>query len=185
MNTTENIVCSKWSSFLATGIAMIGLGLLALSSTYYSTLATVGILGIIIAAAGVAQIINAFYNPEWKGFLGTLLLGILATVAGVLMITNPTTSAASLTLLLGSYFIASGLFRIAISLYTPVEYWGWLLINGILSIAVGGMILAQWPEASLWVIGAFIAVDLLVSGTSYLILSFDLHSRCSERTDRR
>ncbi len=185
MNNVENILCSKWSSFLAVGIALIALGALALGSVFWTTYATVSFFGIIISAAGIAQIINSFYNPEWKGFLGSLFLGILALVAGVLMIANPATSAASLTLLLGAYFIASGFFRISLSLFTPVEYWAWLFINGILSIALGGLILAQWPEASLWVIGAFIAADLLFSGWSYVMLSLDIRGRCSEKTESR
>ena len=179
MDYVENQLCSKWSSFLALGIALIALGTIALGSAFWTTLATVWLLGIVLGAGGIAQVVHSFYTPEWKGFLAQLFLGILATVVGWLMITNPILGAASLTLLLASLFIASGLFRIATSLFGSVEHWGWLLLNGIITLALGILILAQWPQASLWVIGLFIAVDLIFAGWANVILSFSLRKRCS------
>ncbi len=43
----------------------------------------------------------------------------------------------------------------------------WLgLIGGVISIILGFMIIMGWPASSLWVIGLFIAVDLIFYGAT-------------------
>ena len=179
MNVADNSLCSKWSSFLTVGIVLILLGTLALGSALFTTLASVVLFGIVLAAAGIAQVVHAFWTPEWKGFFVQLFLGILSAVVGWLMVSNPISGALSLTLVLAALFIASGLFRIATSLLTSVEHWGWLLLNGIITLALGILVLIQWPVGSLWIIGLFIAIDLLFAGWSNVIFGFSLRKQCA------
>ena len=143
------LLCRKWGSFLALGAILVVLGTLALGSAFWTTFASVVLLGAILVGAGIAQIVHAFWAPEWKGFFAELLLGILSMVVGGLMIANPVLGAVTLTLLLATLFIASGLFRIATALFGHIEHWGWLLINGIITLALGILILVQWPAGSL------------------------------------
>ena len=44
--------------------------------------------------------------------------------------------------------------------------WYWPLLSGLASILLGGMIVAQWPASGLWVIGLFLAIELIVNGRS-------------------
>ena len=176
MNNQVNPACDKWSSFLTIGIILILLGTIALGSAFITTLATVFLFGLLIAAGGIAQVVHAFWTPEWKGFFVQLLIGILSAVVGWLMVTNPLTGAVSLTLLLATLFIAIGLFRISTSLFTSVEHWGWLLFAGIVSLALGILILSQWPAASLWVLGLFVAIELIFSGWAYVMFAFGLRN---------
>ncbi len=183
-NFTGNPLCDKWGSFLTIGIVLIMLGTIALSSAFITTIASVFIFGLLLAAGGIAQVIHAFWAPEWKGFFVELLVGILSGVTGWLMIMYPVTGAASLTLMLASLFVAVGLFRISTALFTSVEHWGWLLFAGIVTLALGILILAQWPAASLWVIGTFIAVELIFSGWSYVMFGFGLRKYCPTNAPR-
>ena len=143
------LLCRKWGSFLALGAILVVLGTLALGSAFWTTFASVLLFGAVLAGAGIAQVVHAFWAPEWRGFFGQLLVGILGIVVGGLMIMNPLLGALSLTLLLATLFIASGLFRIATSFFGKVEHWGWLLFNGIVTLALGLFVLAQWPAGSL------------------------------------
>ena len=119
------------------GIFLIVLGTIALFSPFISTLSSVILFGILLTASGISHLVHAFWSPEWKGFFGQIILGILAAVIGWLLVMNPMLGAKSLTLLLAAFFIASGLFRIVSSLIYQGEYWGWLLANGILSVILG------------------------------------------------
>ena len=49
--------------------------------------------------------------------------------------------------------------------------WYWPLLSGIVSILLGGMIVVQWPASGLWVIGLFVAIELIVNGWSYVFLA--------------
>lgn len=178
-NMTEHPLCSKWGSFLIIGVLLTLLGTIALFSSFVTTMASVFLFGLLLAAGGIAQIIHAFWTPEWRGFIGQMLLGILSAVVGWMLVMNPITGALSLTLLLATLFIASGLFRIVTSLFSHMEHWGWVLFNGIITLALGILILAQWPAISLWVIGLFIAIELIFSGWAYIMFAFGLKKRCN------
>jgi uncharacterized membrane protein HdeD (DUF308 family) len=52
-----------------------------------------------------------------------------------------------------------------------MKNWGWPLIGGIAAIVLGLMILAQWPVSGLWVIGLFVAIEMIFSGWSYIFIS--------------
>jgi hypothetical protein len=54
---------------------------------------------------------------------------------------------------------------------TLKKNWGWLLPLGIVSIVLGGIIVAQWPVSGLWVIGLFVAVELIFHGWSYVFVA--------------
>lgn len=159
-------VCRHWGWFFAMGVALLILGTLAIGSSVITTFATVIFLGGLLAVSGVIQAVQAFWARKWKGFFLYLLMGILSVVVGALMIFRPTESALSLTMLLATFFIVSGLFKISYSLLINVEHWGWLLFNGIITLLLGILILAQWPVSALWVIGLFVGIDMVLSGWS-------------------
>jgi uncharacterized membrane protein HdeD (DUF308 family) len=153
---------SAW--YYTFGIVLILLGLVALSSTVGVTLASVLVFGALIFLGGLIEFIHAFWSRRLGDFFLALLAGILGMVIGGLMFVNPGLSALSLTLILGIYFIADGIFRTVIALvYRPVHY-GWLIFNGLITLLLGIMVIAQWPYSGLWVIGLFIGIDLIVSG---------------------
>ncbi len=179
MNSMDTRLCSRWSSFLLMGSFLIILGTLALSSVFMTTFASVMFFGVILAAGGLAYVFHAFWASEWKGFFGQLFLGILSAVIGWLMITNPAAAAMALTLLLAGFFLISGLFKTATALMVRVENWGWMLANGLITLALGILILAQWPSTALWVLGLFIAIDLLFSGWSNIMLAVTLRKACT------
>lgn len=59
--------------------------------------------------------------------------------------------------------------------------WGWPLISGLVSVLLGGMILAQWPQSGLWIIGLFIAIELLLNGWSYLFIALAARTAAKQR----
>jgi uncharacterized membrane protein HdeD (DUF308 family) len=48
--------------------------------------------------------------------------------------------------------------------------WGFVLLNGIVTLALGVMVYAHWPTASVWILGFFFGVSLLVHGLALLML---------------
>jgi hypothetical protein len=72
---------------------------------------------------------------------------------GFLMVTRPLAAAAGLTLMLAALFMVCGVFRIVAALSHRFHGWGWVLLNGVVSLVLGVLIWQEWPEASFWVIG--------------------------------
>lgn len=161
----------RWGWFLGLGLLFILLGFLAIGSSVYVTVASMIFLGSLLLIGGVVQTVYTFSIREWSGFFLSLLSGILYSVVGFLMVTHPTSSAISLTLLLAAFYIVGGIFRIIAAASTRFEHWGWILLSGLIKLALGIIIWLGWPDTGLWVIGLFIGIDLIFYGWFWVILS--------------
>jgi len=160
-----------WKWYLALGVALIVLGTLALGASVMTTAVTVIFLGWLLILGGAMQSIHAVSRREWSGFFLDLLVGILYTVAGAFLILYPMDAAVELTLLMAFLFLFSGVFRIALGIFVPFQHRLWLIINGAITAILGVMIIKQWPQSGLWVIGMFIAIDMIVNGWTLVMLS--------------
>ena len=163
----------NWGWLLAFGIVSILLGLAGLYMTFGLTMATVVFFGALILAGGVLQLVQAVGCKGWKGVLAHVLIALLYISAGILIMFDPVLASSLLTLILAGILMAVGLVRImmAFQVRGAVEGWYWALLAGLVSILLGGMIVAQWPASGLWVIGLFVAIELIVNGWSYVFLA--------------
>jgi len=73
----------------------------------------------------------------------------------------------SLTLIIAMFLLFEGLFRISVR----YPNWGWLLLDGVVSLMLGLMIWRQWPLSGLWVIGLFVGIQRILNGWSLVMLS--------------
>lgn len=159
--------------FFAIGIALVLLGIAALSSSVFTTFASIIFFGWLLLIGGLIQGIHALWTRNWSSFFLNLILGILNFVGGAIMIAKPEVGALSLTLLLAAFFSAGGLIRIVTALAMRPHQWGWLLLNGIVTLLLGILIGLEWPLSSLWVIGMFVGIDLVLSGWSFIALALE------------
>jgi uncharacterized membrane protein HdeD (DUF308 family) len=163
----------NWGWLLAWGICSICLGTLGLYMTFALTLASVLLFGVLILAAGVIQLVQAFACQGWKSVVWHVLIALLYIAAGVDILADPVRASGVLTLILAGILIAIGVLRIvmAIQLKSAVGGWLWSVLSGLVSILLGGLILAHWPASGIWVIGLFVAIELIFNGWSYLFVA--------------
>jgi uncharacterized membrane protein HdeD (DUF308 family) len=100
----------------------------------------------------------------------------LHLVVGAMLISRPVAAGEALALLIGSFFLVGGLFRIVAAMALRVHHWGWLLLNGAVTALLGLLVLGDWPGSSLWVIGTLIGVDLMVHGWVWVMLALGLRN---------
>jgi uncharacterized membrane protein HdeD (DUF308 family) len=170
----------NWRWVLASGIAFVVLGFVALAFSVLTTLASVFVLGWILAFAGIFEAVHAFKIPRWSGFLFDLLAAILYVVVGALMIVRPGAGALSLTLLIGAFFLVGGAFRVVTAGIVRPPNWGWLVVSGLVTLLLGLLIVSEWPASGLWVIGMFLGIDLVFSGTWLTMLALGLRHLARE-----
>jgi len=48
---------------------------------------------------------------------------------------------------------------------------GWLLFDGVLTVAIAAMIASAWPASSAWAVGVLVGVTMISSGFARLMLS--------------
>lgn len=157
---------------IAVAVIMILLGGVAIAMPYLTGITFSIFFGWLILITGLFHFIDAFTAGGIGGFLWRLLVSVAYLVGGVYLILNPGLALGGLTFAIAFVFVVEGILRIIASL----SFWklpgsGWVLVDGLISIALGVMIGYSWPESSGWVLGTIIGVNLLVSGFTRLMVS--------------
>jgi uncharacterized membrane protein HdeD (DUF308 family) len=164
---------SGW--IVALGVVYVLAGLIALGSVVFATVVTVFVVGVMMLISGVAEVFNAFQIKSWGKFLLWLLLGALYIVAGFITFENPLLAAAVLTLFLGITLVASGIMRIILGFSMKGGMpWVAVVISGLITLLLGGVILAHWPVSSLYILGIFLGIDLIIAGLCWIGIGFGL-----------
>ena len=165
-------VADNWGWFLTLGIVLLLAGVAAIAFPLVSTIAAKIALGWIFLLSGLLLVIHAFSIQQWRGFLLGLLLGVLYLVAGGWLAFFPFTGIITLTLLLAALFLAEGIVEVIMAVRVrPHEGWGWLLLSGLVAVAVGLLIASELPSSAAWAIGLLAGVNLLSTGASFLVLA--------------
>lgn len=169
---------AHWGWFVVLGAAQLVLGIVALGHVFAATLVSVLFIGILMIIGGVGQLIQAWRIKQWTGFLIWTLGGVLYVAAGAIAIINPVAGASFLTLLFGATLIGTGALRLWIWFNNRAQPgWQWIAFSGVLTVAVGLLIAANWPGNSVWILGLLLGFDLLFHGWTLLFVGLTLRDR--------
>jgi uncharacterized membrane protein HdeD (DUF308 family) len=162
----------NWGWLLALGILFFILGIIGLGMSVGLTLVSVLFFGWLVIIGGAFQLVEAFKVKGWKGILWHLLLALVYLFAGGIIVYDPVGGAIALTMFIAAALIAAGVLRIILAFQLKGEQgWWWPLVGGLLSVVLGVLIMARWPSAALWIIGMFIAIEMISNGWSYIMIA--------------
>ena len=132
-----------WLDILALGVALIVLGVVALGVPFLVSLTSVLFFGWLLVVCGAMQTAHGFWRRAWSGFFLDLLAGVLYLVVGFMFIDRPLESLESLTLIIAAALMFVGIMRIFVALSSNFQHWVWLLINGVVSLILGVLMVAD------------------------------------------
>jgi uncharacterized membrane protein HdeD (DUF308 family) len=179
-----NSIRKKWGWFLALGIVQIVAGILAVGFAFTATLASAVTVGILLVVAAGAQMAAAIWARDWSGFFLFLLLSILYGVAGFVTLMHPLVAAEGLTLMLAAVFLTGGVYRIVVALVERFASWGWVFLNGVITVLLGIAIFQQWPGSGLWVLGTFVGCDLIANGVTWAVMAVGVRNGVAQLSGR-
>lgn len=161
---------SGWS--IAWGVGLIIFGMLAIAAPGVAAIAVNIFIAWMIVFAGVVHVVLAFYADRARTMIWRGLVGLAYVAFGVYLLTHPLIGVASLTLLLATLFLVEGVLDIMMWWkMRGTEGASWVLIDGIVTLLLGGLIYVQWPSSSLWAIGTLVGVSMIMSGIARVMLS--------------
>ena len=159
----------KW--YLGLGILLTLFGVILLASLPLATLSAILIFGVLMMVGGVIHVVAGIKIFSGGFRILWLLFGILYFVAGYYAFTTPIKTAIVLTDVLAIFLIIAGAVRILNAImFRAIQGWGWTLFSGILTF-VAGFVIFKTPDAPFWVLGLFLAMDILFQGINYLSLA--------------
>lgn len=159
---------------LAMGIVLVLLGTGALIDSVGVSVVSMVVLGWILLFSGAIEGVQTFRHRTGGHFFLHLLNAVFSIVVGVMLLRNPLAGSLVVTLLLASYFIVAGIFRIVAALTIRIPGSGWALVNGLITLILGILVWSEWPASGLWIIGLFIGVNLITTGWAEIMLAFSL-----------
>ncbi|MGY6552138.1 MAG: HdeD family acid-resistance protein [Erythrobacter sp.] len=159
--------------FIALGVLLVLTGTGALLFPMVMTLSINILVGVTLLVGGGFTAVHAFRLKGWEGFALELLLALVYIAGGLLFLFNPLAGVFTLTVLLGAFFAADGAGRIILALkIKPDRSWSLFLISGLLSLALGIVVLIGLPSGtSLAVLGILVGINMILAGMSFLFAS--------------
>ncbi|HEX5087925.1 MAG TPA: DUF308 domain-containing protein [Nocardioides sp.] len=176
-------LADHWGVILAYGLVSIGLGLVLAVWPDETLVVCAVLIAIQILVSGVLRIVVAVGARGLDGGVRALhgLIGGLAIIVGLLFLRDPVQTLLVIGILLGVWWVISGVIDVVGALVSPVhERRVWDLVTGAISILAGGFLLVN-PKLSLGVLVVVICVWLFAIGgiavASALVLRSDRHRR--------
>jgi uncharacterized membrane protein HdeD (DUF308 family) len=162
---------ADWWWLLMYGVLLTVCGVVAIAFPAMTSIAAMVVLGVVLMIAGVVTIIASFWAGKWSGALLQMFLGVLYLVVGLLIRDLPVASAITMTMFVAAFFIVAGGIRALAALVVRFPYWGWALLNGVVTFLLGLIIYRHFPRECLWVLGLLIGLEMLFNGWTWIVLS--------------
>jgi len=169
-------IVNNWGWFLAFGLALVLLGVLAIVRSVAATVVSMLFFGWLLLFAAGIEVVQAVMVGKWAGLFQHWLSAALFGVLGALIIWRPMVTAEILTLLIGAFFLVAGAFQLITPFVISLPEWGWHALNGLITFVLGILILAQWPVSGLWVIGLFLGIELVFYGAAWVAVALRLRA---------
>jgi len=153
------------------GVVLLVAGMFAILSPFVAGVSITVLVGAMLAVSGIGQSFLAFKTGAFGKGLMVFIVGLFMTIAGFYMMNQPVAGLATLTIILMSYLLATGLLEIVVAFQLkPADGWGLQLFNGIVTLLLGIMLWRQFPLSGAWAIGVLFGIKMIFSGWALVII---------------
>ncbi|TCT11957.1 uncharacterized membrane protein HdeD (DUF308 family) [Tepidamorphus gemmatus] len=153
--------------FMIEGVVLVVLGLFAVLWPQIATLTTAVFVGWLFIIGGIVRLVSTVRHRQAPGFWWSVLTGVLAILVGLVLAADPFAGALSLTMVLIAMFVIEGIFQIIAGLEfrkAAASSWVWIIISGVIDLALAVLLLAGWPGTAVWAVGLLVGINLLFAG---------------------
>ncbi|HEY6424089.1 MAG TPA: HdeD family acid-resistance protein [Pseudonocardiaceae bacterium] len=146
------------------GVVSILAGILIVVWPGLTVLAFAVIFGVWLLVAGIFRLVAAFAFSEVPGFQVLLgVLGVLSILVGILCLRHPLQTLAVLALVLGVFWVVSGIIEIVHGISGDVPSRGWAITSGVIGVLAGIAVLV-YPALSLVTLAWVLGIMLIIHG---------------------
>ena len=167
-----------WKLYLAEGILLLVLGLVAIVIPPLATLAVTILFGWLFLISGIIGLVTTFWMRSAPGFWWSLASAALGVLSGGYLLAQPIAGALSLTVVLIAFFIVEGVASVFFALDHRRELsgqWGFMLVSGIVDLVLSVMLIAGLPSTAVWALGLLVGINMVFGGMALVAMA--LHAR--------
>jgi uncharacterized membrane protein HdeD (DUF308 family) len=152
------------------GAVLVLGGLFGLVYTGLATLTSMLLFGWLLLIGGAVGLLHALESRRTGSFWLAVVVAALNIAAGFVVIRHPVESAEAFTMFAALLFLTGGVFRLVGSAVVRGPQFGWTLLQGAFGVLLGLLVLFDWPESSLYVLGTFFSLALLFDGLGLIAM---------------
>ena len=166
---------------IVSGVILLIAGMLAIGSPLVAGLSITIMVGAMLAVSGIGQCFLAFRTGAFGRGLMVLIVGVLMTITGFYLMQQPVSGLATLTIILMSYLLATGVLEIIVSFQLkPEDGWGLLLFNGFVTLVLGILLWRQFPLSGAWAIGVLFGIKMIFTGWAFIFIGRNVKKIAAE-----
>lgn len=151
-----------WGLLLAVGVVAIVFGIIVLANIWGSVRLVAVFAGLFLIFAGIVQLATSG-SVQRRG--GRIFAGLLALIAGLVVILWPETSVKTLAVIVGIAFLVWGIAMALAAIMDHGEGWGVGAAFGAL-LALLGIIVMVWPGPTIAILMVLVGVNAIIFGVS-------------------
>jgi membrane protein HdeD len=148
---------------IVTALLLLVAGAASIVFPFLSAAAVTLVFGAVAVAAGISQLLRFGAASDLGAKIFRLLSALLYVVGGIYVLLFPVDSTFSITLFLGALLVVEGVTELAAAAAAAGPARNLVLLDGIITCLLGGMVLVEWPSDTVWVIGTLFGTALLFS----------------------
>jgi len=181
IDVKKEVVGKFGSSSLIIGILLVVVGTLGIMLPTLMSFAMEGFIASLMLIGGVLWSYHSFKQSPIS-FMNWLK-PIILFISGGLMLFYRISGLEVVGLLLAFYLLmdAFGTFGIAHLRY-PEKGWGWIALNGIVTLFLAMLFLIGWPSISLWLVGLYVSISLLFDGWALIFIGWSMFKASKKMT---
>jgi uncharacterized membrane protein HdeD (DUF308 family) len=173
-NAADNLrpVSSLWWLPVLFGVVTFGVGVFFVVSPHETLSTFTVIAGIFLLVDGLLAIFGSIFGKgDGRGLLA--LIGVLSAIAGLVLIKKPFDTLVAFTLIVGVWFVVTGVVRFVVALGEP-EGRGGSIVTAIFDL-LAGIVILSWPDLGLSTVAVIIGLVLIVRGALFIVAGWQLH----------
>jgi uncharacterized membrane protein HdeD (DUF308 family) len=156
-----------WGLLLLVALCTFIVGILLLFWPHRTLSTLAVIVGIYLLVAGALWVGVAIGAPGARGI--GIWRGVLALLAGVIVIRHPSDSITVLVLAFGVCLLIAGVFELVAAIEFP-ERRGWRILEGLIDLAIG-ILVVSWPQFGVFTFAVVLGISLIVRGAAEACLA--------------
>ena len=166
----------NWAWLVLLGSILRLAGVASIVVPAISDYAVSTVLGGMLILSGVVQLLQSTkmgnWMGNWMGFMWHMLLGVLATIGGVLIYTNPFAGVLALKILIALVFAVHGFTQIAFATRMRNRAgWHWFLVSGCIALLAGAVLMIKLPYTHSFTPATVAGTSLVFAGWAYIAMA--------------
>lgn len=164
------------------GLFVLVMGGLAVMAPFYSGAMALFLVGWLLIASGVLEMLESFWAPNDDKLRADYLSGMLSILAGILLLAQPQVVLRGLALLVAGSFLVDGINKIVAAWRTQITSRSWrgMVIAGFINVLLALVLVTRWPVSGQAVVMLLVGVRMLTAGWAMLLGSADQHTLGAE-----